>query len=232
VRPKTVAEYYKTLCATDISDLLAWISDTQATLNAKDKVDHAKVMEEKTRLMDAIFDHVGLASVMKDQGLRAWAEKQGGWLKTYAAFKVQLDKERQFNNKWFDCTTWGVKASQAHALVEEGSPDWIAVSRVYFVQYHLHLQLQTATRYAERHGIALKGDIPIGVTRCSADVWAQPNLFKLGFNAGAPGDPQQDWGFPPYNWPEMHKDNCLWYVLHTPTTPSTHSHAHTHISGG
>ena len=116
-----MAEYYKTLCATDISDLLAWISDTQATLNAKDKVDHAKVMEEKTRLMDAIFDHVGLASVMKDQGLRGWAEKQGGWLKTYAAFKVQLHKERQFNNKWFDCTTWGVKASQADALAQEGS---------------------------------------------------------------------------------------------------------------
>ena len=125
-----------------------------------------------------------------------------------------------------------MKASQAHALVEEGSPEWIAVSRVYFVQYHLDVQVQTARRYAEGHGIALKGDIAIGVTRCSADIWAQPDVFKLGFNAGALGDPQQDWGSPPYDWPEMHKDNCLWYVLHTPATPSTHSHAHTHISGG
>merc|ERR1712205_143591 len=56
-----------------------------------------------------------------------------------------------------------------------------------------------------------KGDLPIGVTRCSQDVWAEPNLFKLDKNAGAPGDPEQNWGFPPYNWGEMHKDGCSWW---------------------
>ena len=85
------------------------------------------------------------------------------------------------------------------------------MARVYFTQYHLHVQLQAASRYAEAQGVALKGDIPIGVTRCSADVWAEPGCFKLSHNAGAPGDPEQNWGFPPYNWEEMHKDNCLWW---------------------
>ena len=33
--------------------------------------------------------------------VQAWAEKQSSWLKTYAAFKVQLDKERTYNNKWW-----------------------------------------------------------------------------------------------------------------------------------
>eukprot|EP00961_Rhodomonas_salina_P169361 2281815-Rhodomonas_salina.2 len=37
------------------------------------------------------------------------------------------------------------------------------------------------------NGIAIKGDIPIGVTRCSSDVWAEPHLFKLDRNCGAPG---------------------------------------------
>ena len=42
-------------------------------------------------------------------------------------------------------------------------------------------------------------------------MWAEPNLFKLDKNAGAPGDPEQNWGFPPYNWGEMHKDGCSWW---------------------
>lgn len=41
------------------------------------------------------------------------------------------------------------------------------VARVYFTQYHLHLQLLEASKYAESLGVALKGDLPIGVTRCS-----------------------------------------------------------------
>ena len=57
----------------------------------------------------------------------------------------------------------------------------------------------------------MKGDLPIGVTRCSQDVWAEPNLFKLDRNAGAPGDPEQNWGFPPYNWDQMHRDGCSWW---------------------
>jgi len=211
VRPKSVAEYYEALYQTQIEGIVGWADDAVSRLNKSSKVEHAKVMDEKTRLMDAIFEKVGLETVMKDPGILAWAETQSSWLKTYAAFKVQLDKERQFNNKWWDCTTWAVKSSQAHSIVNEDSGDWAGVARVYFTQYHLHVQLQEATLYAEAHGVALKGDIPIGVTRCSADVWAEPNLFKLDHNAGAPGDPQQDWGFPPYNWNEMHKDNCLWW---------------------
>lgn len=68
------------------------------------------------------------------------------------------------------------------------------------VERHLtdssYLQLLEATTYAEKLGVALKGDIPIGVTRCSADVWAEPHIFKLSHNAGAPGNPEQNWGFP------------------------------------
>ena len=50
------------------------------------------------------------------------------------------------------------------------------MARVYFEQYHLHLQLLDASEYSAQRGVALKGDLPIGVTRCSQDVWAEPNL--------------------------------------------------------
>ena len=72
-----------------------------------------------------------------------------------------------FNNKWYDCTTWSKRANEVQAIINPGSGDFDQVARVYFVQYHLHVQLLEASKYCESRGVALKGDLPIGVTRCS-----------------------------------------------------------------
>ncbi|MGB1604374.1 MAG: hypothetical protein ACPIOQ_67210, partial [Promethearchaeia archaeon] len=44
------------------------------------------------------------------------------WLEPYAGFKVQMMKEREFNNKWWDCTTWSKRASEISSIVNSGSP--------------------------------------------------------------------------------------------------------------
>eukprot|EP00281_Chroomonas_sp_CCMP1168_P027736 CAMPEP_0206247986 /NCGR_PEP_ID=MMETSP0047_2-20121206/20113_1 /ASSEMBLY_ACC=CAM_ASM_000192 /TAXON_ID=195065 /ORGANISM="Chroomonas mesostigmatica_cf, Strain CCMP1168" /LENGTH=778 /DNA_ID=CAMNT_0053673569 /DNA_START=380 /DNA_END=2716 /DNA_ORIENTATION=+ len=211
VRCKTVAEYYSTKYGLDMSGQLGWAQSLIDKLNPNWKIDYPKILDEKKRLMDAIFDAVGQEKVWKDEEFQAWLQHQESWVKTYAAFKVQLNKEKGFNNKWWDTSTWRVRVSETQGITNEHSPDFGQVVRVYFTQYHLHRQLKEASLYAEQNGIAIKGDIPIGVTRCSADVWAEPNLFKLHKNAGAPGDPEQNWGFPPYNWDEMHRDDCSWW---------------------
>ena len=43
-----------------------------------------------------------------------------------------------------------------------------------FVQWHLHLQLHAAVEHTHAQGLALKGDLPIGVYRHSADAWVSP----------------------------------------------------------
>ncbi|HWQ91631.1 MAG TPA: 4-alpha-glucanotransferase, partial [Clostridia bacterium] len=79
----------------------------------------------------------------------------------------------------------------------------------------LHRQLQQAADYAHQNGIVLKGDIPIGVNRFSADVWQHPDLFHTEMQAGAPPDAfaakGQNWGFPTYNWPRMQQDHYAWW---------------------
>jgi len=211
IRPSSMCEYYEKKYGTDMSGLKGWSRALVEKLNSNWQIDHPRVMEEKKKLTDAIFDKVTQEKVLEDEDFQKWLKKQDHWVKTYAAFKVQLNKERQFNNKWWDSSTWTTRASQAEAIVHPHGQDYNQVARVYFTQYHLHVQLLEATAYAEKKGVALKGDIPIGVTRCSADVWAEPHLFKLDRNAGAPGDPEQNWGFPPYNWEAMHKDGCHWW---------------------
>ena len=61
----------------------------------------------------------------------------------------------------------------------------------------------------------MKGDIPIGIYRYSADAWTQPDLYNMNGQSGAPPDPfsaiGQNWGFPTYNWEEMAKDGFQWW---------------------
>jgi 4-alpha-glucanotransferase len=84
-----------------------------------------------------------------------------------------------------------------------------------FVQYHLDRQLREVHDYARSKGVALKGDIPIGITPHSVEAWAEPEYFNMGEQAGAPPDAfavdGQNWGFPTYNWDRMAKDGYAWW---------------------
>ena len=75
---------------------------------------------------------------------------------------------------------------------------------IYFIQYHLHLQLKAVADYARSKGVVLKGDIPIGVNRDSVETATHPELFNMECQTGAPPDAfsqnGQNWGFPTYRW--------------------------------
>ena len=79
----------------------------------------------------------------------------------------------------------------------------------------LDRQLREAHDYARSKGVAIKGDIPIGVSRTGVDVWMSPRLFDTGSSAGAPPDDfsttGQNWGFPIYDWEEMSRDGYAWW---------------------
>lgn len=84
-----------------------------------------------------------------------------------------------------------------------------------WMQWHLDKQFYAEARYARSKGIALKGDLPIGVSADSAEAYWHPELFNLDSTAGAPPDyfsrDGQNWGFPTYNWDEMAKDDYAWW---------------------
>jgi 4-alpha-glucanotransferase len=87
----------------------------------------------------------------------------------------------------------------------------------YFIQFHLHQQLQAARDYAHQQGIIFKGDIPIGINRHGVDAWMAPDLYNMDMQAGAPPDDfavkGQNWGFPTYNWARMQQDGFQWWKL-------------------
>ena len=84
-----------------------------------------------------------------------------------------------------------------------------------WMQWHLDRQFYAEVCYARKKGIALKGDLPIGVSGDSAEAYWHPEMFNLDSTAGAPPDyfsrDGQNWGFPTYNWEEMAKDDFAWW---------------------
>ncbi|MDD4895055.1 MAG: 4-alpha-glucanotransferase [Candidatus Omnitrophica bacterium] len=80
-----------------------------------------------------------------------------------------------------------------------------------WVQWQLYKQFKAVKKYAESKKILFKGDLPLLVSRDSADVWAHQEFFKLEFAAGAPPDMYcakgQRWGMPTYNWERVAADD-------------------------
>ena len=136
------------------------------------------------------------------------------WLVPYAAFCFLRDKYQTSDfSKWKSNKIYNEEAIQK--LVSPLQPHHDDIYIHYFIQYHLHLQLRSASEYAHARGIILKGDIPIGVAPNSCDVWVDPSLYNLHEQAGAPPDDfavkGQNWGFPTYNWKKMQKDGFTWW---------------------
>lgn len=96
------------------------------------------------------------------------------------------------------------------------------LSNIKFTQFLFFKQWHDIKSYANGKNIYLFGDIPIFVAYDSADVWAQPEIFKLDANkemtvvAGVPPDyfseTGQRWGNPHYNWEAMESDGFAWWL--------------------
>ena len=156
-------------------------------LNALQQIDYERVNNAKNEYLLMLFRQEG-KRILASQEYKSWYEEECFWLDTYAKFCVARDKAYMPASNGYYC----------------------------FVQYLLAKQMHDAHEYARSKRVILKGDIPIGVHRNGCDVMQDPRYFNLNGSAGAPPDEfsinGQNWGFPTYNWDEMLKDGCQWWV--------------------
>ncbi|MXV37871.1 4-alpha-glucanotransferase [Flavobacteriaceae bacterium Ap0902] len=189
------------------------IEETANQLNQEKLVDYEKVVDYKYEFLKNYFkDHQDL--ILKNKAFKNYFKENENWVKAYAAFSVLRDE-----NKSADFTQWqdhiGYDSKEIESFFEEDSLYYERVMFYVFVQWQLHEQLSKAVEALHKKGITLKGDLPIGVYRYSADAWSQPELFHLNQQAGAPPDDfailGQNWEFPTYNWPKMQEDDYAWW---------------------
>lgn len=154
----------------------------------------------KNRGVDPQFDH--------------FCSAEGVWLDDYSLFMAL--KEENDGKAWHD---WPRDLATRNLSALDDCRDRLGNRILYrkFLQYCFHRQWQKMVHYAGEKGVSLIGDIPIYVSRDSADVWAHQDCFKLDSEtlmpthvAGVPPDYFSDtgqlWGNPLFRWNTDDKD--------------------------
>lgn len=162
------------------------------------------VKKEKLQLLWDVYLAEDLSEALN---FEEFQKKNSYWLPGFALFKELKDYHR---GKPWDEWDQGFKYRQPEALREFQRDNIEKITFQMWLQWVLFKQFKAAQDYAVKNNILLKGDLPVLVSRDSADAWAHPEFFKLEFAAGAPPDMYasrgQRWGMPTYNWENIAKD--------------------------
>ena len=186
----------------------------QKELNGLPAMDYEAVNQTKWEYFRLIFKQEG-EKVLASGEFGEFFDANKEWLQPYAVFSYLRDAFQTPNfREWPRHSVYN--AQDIEKMCRPESVDYPHIALYYYIQFHLHLQLVAATKYAREHGVVLKGDIPIGISRNSVEAWTEPYYFNLNGQAGAPPDDfsvnGQNWGFPTYNWDVMEKDGYRWWM--------------------
>ena len=197
----------------DHLNLLEGYAEERERLNRLPQVDYEAVMQYKLDKISRLYKIIS-NTIFESQAYSEFYRDNQYWLAPYAAFCYLRDK---YGSPYPE--DWKKDAQYDAAKVEKwcrpGNSAFDKTGLYLFTQYLLHRQLSHAHDVANRFGIILKGDIPIGVNRHGVEAWMESTLFDLGMQAGAPPDDfavkGQNWGFPTYQWPRMEQDGYDWW---------------------
>lgn len=167
-------------------------------------VDYA-IREAKTLFLREVYADIKGADALE---FNKFKEENIYWLNDFTLYMVLKDYHK--GSPWYDWQEeFKNRNSQSLADFQKNKEEDINFQA--WLQWQLFLQFESVKEYAASRKVLLKGDLPILVSRDSADVWVHPELFKLEFAAGAPPDMYCDkgqrWGMPTYNWERIAADD-------------------------
>ena len=180
-------------------------------------VDFRNTISFKTKILFAAYER--FRKMVNKQRYEKFCEDNASWLDDYALF-VAL-KSRFRGEPWYK---WPpeIRDRQQAALYDARRELDRDIQREKFLQYVFHDQWTRLKTYCLRRRIRIIGDIPIYVVHDSADVWADPEMFKLDADkkpsvvAGVPPDyfskTGQLWGNPIYRWDVMRQRKYDWWI--------------------
>lgn len=192
----------------------AYFEALRLELNALEQIDYVRVNNAKEEYLRTLYAQEG-KKMLASSDFKSFLSETQEWLVPYAQYCFLREKYGTADfSTWPDHRLFDEK--DRHVLTVPRNVSYKNVAYYYFVQYILNSQMSDVHDYAQSKGVILKGDIPIGVSRQSCDVWQEPRYFNMNGQAGAPPDDfsrnGQNWGFPTYNWEEMMKDGCRWWI--------------------
>lgn len=181
-------------------------------------VDYAGVRERKMEVLKKAFGRFSSeAGYENDRKVfHVWVAEQDNWLEDFVDFNVVA---RLFGTdiwwKWPEQDTSKVRAMASEHEDLREFERWL--------QWLCDVQWMRVRKHADERGVKLMGDIPIGLSMASADVFFERDIFDITWSGGAPAEGDfaedpftakwgQNWGIPLFKWDVMEKkDNFAWW---------------------
>ena len=205
-------------------------SDLENAVSLSDeRVDFGQAHQASELILDKAFaNYQRTTDTEFRSAFETFAEQNSSWLDDYALFRTL--KTAHGGAAWHEWDRPLVRRTTA-ALTRARQELHDRIEAHKFFQFLFFRQWFALKAYCNEQGINLIGDIPIFVAQDSADVWTNPEQFKLDANgiptvvAGVPPDyfsaTGQFWGNPLYNWDRMLNDGFKWWIERVRATLQT-----------
>jgi 4-alpha-glucanotransferase len=191
-------------------------------------VDYTGVKALKRELLEAAWERFrrGDGRSGRARLFSAFLDLHASWLGDYTLHRVLLERAggSEETGTWPEGTRTAESARVWLDPLSAEERNEISDRRLFFayVQWIAFSQWNAVADLAETLGVALVGDVPVGVAPGGTDVFANPGEFDLGRSCGAPpekvfkSDPfteqwGQNWGFPLYRWEAMGRNDFSWW---------------------
>ncbi|MEO8205097.1 MAG: 4-alpha-glucanotransferase [Chthoniobacterales bacterium] len=230
IEPSTIATSPESLPDLKPADFTRLCKSHNVEALKQGAVNYSGVKALKWDLLRAAFKNFGLTQQAKKtkyaQAFTTFLAEHEDWIAPYSLFRalVELNHHSEVTDHWPEPQRNYRDAMAWLSTRPVSTQKKIAVLRDFYayVQWIAHRQWMDVHNYLDSIGVALVGDVPVGVSRYSADVFAEPEIFDLTRSSGAPpekvfkSDPftekwGQNWGFPLYKWEAMSRDNYAWW---------------------
>lgn len=179
------------------------------------------VAKRKLAMLAVAFEHFQkYGSVRQRQRLDAFSRSHQWWLRDFALFAT-LKERFGLSTPW---TRWPLSIRQRRPAALRAWRKRLRRRIAFheFEQWLVHEQWTSLKRYANAREIQIIGDLPLFVTRDSADTWSDPKNFMLDhlgrprLVAGVPPDyfsrRGQVWGDPLYDWKHIQSEHFQWWI--------------------
>ncbi len=189
-------------------------------------VDYPAVRKVKRKLLEMAWaDFTDAGGELHDEFTRFKAAEQD-WLDAYSRFRylMEIHGESLTWDKWPESSSTPEKA---HEFIESlRARDAEAVDYrldfFAFTQWLCFRQWRALRQHADSRGVKLMGDVPIGVSWHSCDVFFNRDEFHLDWCGGSPPEGMgqsdlffqqwgQNWGIPLYRWDHMQANGFKWW---------------------
>ncbi|MDQ3393856.1 MAG: 4-alpha-glucanotransferase [Bacteroidota bacterium] len=186
---------------------------------SKDKVDFEEVAQFKNKLFDAAFKTFKKKGGQQNQEYLDFEKENSYWLDDFALF---MSIKNKFDGKMW--TEWPEAIRDREQQQIRNLKDELkdAIEKEKFLQFVFFKQWEKLKKHCINKNVHFFGDLPIYVGYDSADVWSNPQYFKLDGNkqpitvSGVPPDyfseTGQLWGTPVFDWDVLKEEQYDWWV--------------------